>query len=85
MKKTTFYIFIFLFSYLSAQSQMLNKRDNNLIRQYGFSFYTVADNMSDSIRVLSYLSVPNNVLQFIKNDINFEAGYEATLSIKEKN
>ena len=84
MKKTTFYIFIFLFSYLSAQSQMLNKRDNNLIRQYGFSFYTVADNMSDSIRVLSYLSVPNNVLQFIKNDKNFEAGYEATLSIKEK-
>ena len=83
MKKTIFYIFIFLFSYLSAQSQMLNKRDN-LIRQYGFSFYTVADTLSDSIRVLSYLSVPNNVLQFIKNDKNFEAGYEATLSIKEK-
>ena len=73
-----------LFSYLSAQARMSNRDQSQLIRQYGFSFYTVADSKSDSIRVLSYLSVPNNVLQFIKNDQNFEAGYEATISIKEK-
>ena len=73
-----------LFSHLSAQARMSNRDQSQLIRQYGFSFYTVADSKSDSIRVLSYLSVPNNVLQFIKNDQNFEAGYEATISIKEK-
>ena len=73
-----------LFSHLSAQARMSNRDQSQLIRQYGFSFYTVADSKSDSIRVLSYLSVPNNVLQFIKNDQNFEAAYEATLSIKEK-
>ena len=55
-----------LFSYLSAQARMSNRDQSQLIRQYGFSFYTVADSKSDSIRVLSYLSVPNNVLQFIK-------------------
>ena len=73
-----------LFSHLCAQARMSNRDQSQLIRQYGFSFYTVADSKSDSIRVLSYLSVPNNVLQFIKNDQNFEAGYEATISIKEK-
>jgi len=84
MNKIILYGFIFLISYLNAQSQMSNKGQQALIRQYGFSFYTVADSYSDSIRVLSYLSVPNNVLQFIKNDQNFEAAYEATISLKEK-
>ena len=84
INKIFLYSFIILISYLNAQAQMSNRREAQLIRQYGFSFYTVADSNSDSIRVLSYLSVPNNVLQFIKNNENFEAGYEATLSIKEK-
>ena len=84
INKILLYSFIILISYLNAQAQMSNKREAQLIRQYGFSSYTVADSNSDSIRVLTYLSVPNHVLQFIKNNENFEAGYEATLSIKEK-
>ena len=78
------YSFIILISYLNAQALRPNSLQKELIRQYGVSFYTIADTNSDSIRVLSYLSVPNNVLQFIKNNQNFEAGYEATISIKEK-
>jgi len=78
------YSFIILISYLNAQALRPNSLQKELIRQYRVSFYTIADTNSDSIRVLSYLSVPNNVLQFIKNNQNFEAGYEATISIKEK-
>ncbi|MEC9448394.1 MAG: GWxTD domain-containing protein [Candidatus Neomarinimicrobiota bacterium] len=48
------------------------------------SVYTVASESSDSIRVLSYLSIPNHVLQFVKSSKGFKASYEATISIKRK-
>ena len=59
-------------------------KGNNFIRQYQLSVYTVASESSDSIRVLSYLSIPNHVLQFVKSSKYFKASYEATISIKRK-
>ena len=59
-------------------------KGNNFIRQYQLSVYTVASESSDSIRVLSYLSIPNHVLQFVKSSKGFKASYEATISIKRK-
>ena len=84
LRKIIIYFSLILFGSLTAQQMPNNKRAKGLIRQYGFSSFSVADAYSDSIRVLSYLSVPNHVLQFIKGDNGFEAKYEATLSIKEK-
>ena len=66
-RKIIIYFSFILFSSLIAQQMPNNKRAKGLIRQYGFSAYSVADAYSDSIRVLSYLSVPNHVLQFIKS------------------
>jgi len=83
-RKIIIYFSLILFGSLAAQQMPNNKSAKGLIRQYGFSAFSVADAYSDSIRVLSYLSVPNHVLQFIKGDNGFEAKYEATLSIKEK-
>ena len=59
-------------------------KGKNLIRQYQLSVYTVPSTVSDSIRVLSYLSIPNQVLQFVKSSNVFKASYEATISIKSK-
>ncbi len=59
-------------------------KGNNFIRQYQLSVYTVVSDSSDSIRVLSYLSIPNHVLQFVKSSKGFKASYEATISIKRK-
>ena len=59
-------------------------KGNNFIRLYQLSVYTVASESSDSIRVLSYLSIPNHVLQFVKSSKGFKASYEATISIKRK-
>ena len=87
MKKTFIIVVMasfMLVSHLTAQMNPSNKRDKDLIRQYGFSVYSVADTHSDSIRILSYLYVPNHVLQFIKSGNGFEAEYEATILLKEK-
>ena len=75
---------LMLAAHLSAQMNPSSKREKDVIRQYGFFVYSVADAYSDSIRILSYLSVPNHVLQFIKSGNGFEAEYEATISLKEK-
>jgi len=69
---------------LFAQLRPKNSRDRQVIRQYSFSAYSVADENSDSIRVLSYLTVPNHVLQFVKNKDGFAAEYEATITLKRK-
>ncbi|MDP6338947.1 MAG: GWxTD domain-containing protein [Candidatus Marinimicrobia bacterium] len=75
---------IALCNFLPAQINPNNRRGEEIIRQYGFSIYSVADENSDSIRVLSYVSVPNHVLQFIKSKDRFAAEYEATITLKRK-
>ena len=84
-------LFLFFIGILFSQRQPSNTgmsgnplKGNNFIRQYQLSVYTVASESSDSIRVLSYLSIPNHVLQFVKSSKGFKASYEATISIKRK-
>ena len=92
MKNFSKIILIFSFiGILISQRQPSNNglsgsplKGNNFIRQYQLSVYTVASESSDSIRVLSYLSIPNHVLQFVKSSKGFKASYEATISIKRK-
>jgi len=69
---------------LVAQIRPNSKRNQEAIREYGFSIFSVADAKSDSIRILAFLSVPNHVLQFLKKKDGFEAQYEATISLKRK-
>ena len=57
---------------------------NELIRQYTFKSFSIADSKSDSIRILTYLVVPNNVLKFVKNNDLFESSYQAKVTIKKK-
>ena len=47
---------------VDAQNRSRSKK-KELIRQYTFTALSVADSKSDSIRILSYLVVPNNVLK----------------------
>ena len=81
------FTFIFTVNFILAQSypRSQSQKNNDQIRQYIFSSYAMAASNSDSIIILSYLIVPNNVLQFIKSDEGFNASYEATISLKEKN
>lgn len=60
---------------LVAQIRPNSKRDQEAIRQYGFSIFSVADAKSDSIRILAFLSVPNHVLQFLRKTDGFEAQF----------
>ena len=68
---------------IDAQNRARSKK-KELIRQYTFSALSVADSKSDSIRILSYLVVPNNVLKFIKKSNVFESSYQAKITIKKK-
>ncbi len=38
----------------------------------------------DSVKTVIYLEIPNSSLQFVKNDSGFQARFEATVSIKNK-
>ena len=82
--KSFILISLILGNFVFCQMRPGNQRGKEVIRQYGFSIYSVADEKSDSIRVLSYLSIPNHVLQFIKTANGFAADYEATVTLKKK-
>ena len=66
-----------------AQSRPSNK-NNSTIRQYTFAALPVVDANSDSIKILSYLVVPNNVLKFVKKSGFFESAYQAKITLKKK-
>ena len=81
--KNKLILFLLVAVSLNAQRQASNRK-NEILDQYQFSVFTIADQESDSILILSYLTVPNNVLKFIKDDNEFITSYEATTSLKEK-
>ncbi|MBT3479512.1 MAG: GWxTD domain-containing protein [Candidatus Marinimicrobia bacterium] len=82
--KSIILISLALSNLIIAQRRPNNSRNREIIRQYGFTVFSVADENSDSIRVLSYVSIPNHVLQFVKTTNGFEAEYETTISLKRK-
>ena len=70
-----FLIALHIFS-LNAQtmrSPMDRKKD--IIRDFNFSNYVISDTSSDSLRVLSYVSIPNASLQFLKENDKFISNY----------
>ena len=69
--------FAFLISQDIFAQQRMKSSKNELIRQYTFKSFSIADSKSDSIRILTYLVVPNNVLKFVKNNDLFESSYQA--------
>ena len=86
-KKNLTILFTLLFTlvvdYGLAQTRP-SENNNSMIRQYTFAALPVVDTNSDSIRVLSYLVVPNNVLKFVKKSGSFESAYQAKITLKKK-
>ena len=80
-------LLILSFTFLSDEAFAQNRnrgKKKELLRQYTFSALSVADSKSDSIRILSYLVVPNKVLKFVKKSDAFESSYQAKITIKKK-
>ena len=80
-------LLILSFTFLSDEAFAQNRnrgKKKELLRQYTFSALSVADSKSDSIRILSYLVVPNKVLKFVKKSDTFESSYQAKITIKKK-
>ena len=79
-------LIIFFVSTNSVFSQNRSQRDKkkSMLRQYTFAALPVADSNSDSIRILSYIVVPNKVLKFVKNSSSFETAYQAKITLKNK-
>ena len=77
---------IFFVSTDLVKSQNRSPRDKkkSMLRQYTFAALPVADSNSDSIRILSYIVVPNKVLKFVKNSSSFETAYQAKITLKNK-
>ena len=77
-------VFLYMLSmdYAFSQNRSRDKKIP-LLRQYTFSTFPVADSNSDSIRILSYLVVPNKVLKFIKKSGSFETSYQAKITLKK--
>ena len=77
---------IFSVSTDSVISQNRSSRDKkkSMLRQYTFAALPVADSSSDSVRILSYIVVPNKVLKFVKKSGSFETAYQAKVTLKNK-
>jgi len=77
---------IFSLSTDSVISQNRSSRDKkkSMLRQYTFAALPVADSNSDSVRILSYIVVPNKVLKFVKKSGSFETAYQAKVTLKNK-
>ena len=77
---------IFSVSTDSVISQNRSSRDKkkSMLRQYTFAALPVADSNSDSVRILSYIVVPNKVLKFVKKSGSFETAYQAKVTLKNK-
>ena len=76
------FLFILSMDYAFSQNRSRNKKIP-MLRQYTFSTFPVADSNSDSIRILSYLIVPNKVLKFVKKSGSFETAYQAKITLKK--
>ena len=79
-----FLLIVFSIFSLSAQtmrSPMDRKKD--IIRDFNFNNYVVSDIQNDSLRVLSYVSIPNASLQFLKENDKFISNYEMTITLKK--
>ena len=78
-----FFLIVFSIFSLSAQtmrSPMDRKKD--IIRDFNFKNYVISDIQNDSLRVLSYVSIPNASLQFLKENDKFISNYEITITLK---
>ena len=78
-----FFLIVFSIFSLSAQtirSPMDRKKD--IIRDFNFNNYVISDIQNDSLRVLSYVSIPNASLQFLKENDKFISNYEITITLK---
>jgi len=70
--------------FVFSQNRSPRDKKKPMLRQYTFSALPVADSSSDSIRILSYLVVPNKVLKFVKKLGSFETTYQAKVTLKNK-
>ena len=76
---------IFSLSTDVVRSQNRSSRDKkSMLRQYTFAAFSVAESNSDSVRILSYIVVPNKVLKFVKKSASFESAYQAKVTLKNK-
>ena len=77
-------IFIVFTDIVISQNRSPRDKKKSMLRQYTFAALPVADSNSDSIRILSYIVVPNKVLKFVKNSGSFETAYQAKITLKNK-
>ena len=68
-------VFLIVFSVFSLNAQTMRSpmdRKKDIIRDFNFSNYVISDISSDSLRVLSYVSIPNASLQFLKENEGYQ-------------
>ncbi|MDP6532828.1 MAG: GWxTD domain-containing protein [Candidatus Marinimicrobia bacterium] len=87
MRNTTFTLFLlilcFLAGDLSAQRERNSGSKSAAIHQFKLSaFAEMVD--SDSVRIVGRIDVPYRALQFLKTGYNFSAGFEANISLTNK-
>ena len=75
---------LFWISNIGAQNIRQNNRKKTNVERFILSpFIEAAD--EDSIRIITFIEIPFNVLSFIKKEDYYLASYEVSVSIKEKN
>ncbi len=76
-----YFLFISNGNMIFAQKQRNPKKN---IENFSLSAFTRTVNVGDSLEVLIYMRIPNFTLQYVKNDSNFIARYEAVIALQTK-
>lgn len=73
-----------VFTVANAQRGQRRPRKQDNIQGITLSAYTLAEAGTDSIRLLTYIIVPNRALQFLKKEGTFIANFDTFLSLKNE-
>jgi GWxTD domain-containing protein len=70
---------------LAMQREYARDRDKQLHKQgVDLLAVTIPDSLSDSVKVLTYLTVPNRALQFVKDSGEFIADFETSITLQNE-
>ncbi len=85
MKLKTVFVLSILLQFVSGEERRDFRPDSNENdNPFSISALTVEAVATDSVRTIIYLEIPNSSLQFVKNDSGFQADFEATISVKDR-
>lgn len=84
-KKIRYILTVFILSIINfsvcSQTQRFSDQRDNMHPQFMYSVYRTVSHIPDTCKLIIFMSVPYDELQFVVTDSMYKAGYELTLTV----